>query len=122
MAFHGPAFVRDVGEGASSGPPQQRRGSGTNNRGRREKGTETPQYSTTDISIAIYNILDGRNGGLESAARALDRGGVHIAVLQECKFEDAKYATKAASGYKILTDAAGSRNCGGVALMPRPDP
>ena len=66
--------------------------------------------------------MDGRNGGLESAARALDRVGVHIAILQEIKFADAKYAGRNWAGYKIRTAAATSAHCGGVALLYKEGP
>ena len=46
------------------------------------------------ISIATYNALDGRNGDLDSAARALNLAGVHTAVVQETKFTNADFATK----------------------------
>jgi hypothetical protein len=75
------------------------------------------QHGSGAISIATYNALDGRKGGLESAARALDLAGVHIAVVQETKFSKAEFATKQWSGYKIRTGAAGSINCGGISLL-----
>ena len=62
--------------------------------------------------MASYNIRDGCNGGLQSAARALDRAMVNIAVLQEVKITDAKFAARKWAGYKILTAAAGTANCG----------
>ena len=53
------------------------------------------------------------------AAQALGRLIVDIAVLQEVKITDSKYATKKWAGYKIRTAAAGTSNCGGVALLVR---
>ena len=69
------------------------------------------------ISIATYNALDWRNGGLESAERALDLAGVHIAVVQETKFTNADFATKRWAGYTIRNGVAGSINCGGIFLL-----
>ena len=42
---------------------------------------------------------------------------VDIAVLQEVKITDPKFAARKWAGYKILTAAAGTANCGGVALL-----
>ena len=50
------------------------------------------------ISIAMYNALDWRKGGVESAACALDLVEVHIAVVQETKFIKADFATKTVAG------------------------
>ena len=44
---------------------------------------------------------------------------VNIAVLQEMKITNPKYATKKWAGYEIRTTAAGMANCGGVALLVR---
>ena len=44
---------------------------------------------------------------------------VDIAVQQEVKITDPKFATRKWAGYKILTAAAGTANCGGVALLVR---
>ena len=98
----------------SRGPPaepRRRRGSRTRERRRKRRGKW--------ISIASYNIRDGRNGGLQSAARALGRTMVDIAVLQEVKITDTRFATRKWAGYEILTAAAGTANCGGVALLVR---
>ena len=42
---------------------------------------------------------------------------VDIAVLQEVKITDPKFAARKWAGYKILTAAAGTANCGGIALL-----
>ena len=67
--------------------------------------------------MASYNIRDGRNGGLQSAARALDKAKVDIAVLQEVKITDAKFATRKWVGYEILTASAGTVKYRGIALL-----
>ena len=84
---------------------------------RRQRGCEKIREGT--VTVATYNIRDGRAGGLYSAARALGGMGVDIAFVHEVKIEDPVYATKQWAGYDILTSAAGSKNCGGVALMVR---
>ena len=62
----------------SSAEPRRRRGSKTGEGRNKTETTKTPKW----ISMASYNIRDGRNGGLQSAARALDSANVDIAVLQ----------------------------------------
>ena len=69
--------------------------------------------------MASNNIRDRRNCGLHSAARALGRLMVDIAVLGEVKITDPKYATKKWAGYEIWTAATGTANCGGVNLPVR---
>ena len=51
----------------------------------------------TDISIMTWNIRDGRQGGLECAARALRSMHVNIAVVQETKILRGMH-TKPSSG------------------------
>ena len=43
------------------------------------------QRKKSEVAVACYNIRDGRNLGLLSAARALDHANVDVAVLQEVK-------------------------------------
>ena len=67
--------------------------------------------------MATFNVLDGRGGGLELSAQALNLAEVNIAVVQETKFINPQYATKGAAGYKIRTAAAASVACGGLSLL-----
>ena len=69
--------------------------------------------------MATYNILDGRQEGLYSAARTLKAANVDIAVVQETKVLDTDFATKRWAGYEIKTAAASSTSCEGVALLRR---
>ena len=69
------------------------------------------------MSIATWNITDGRCAGLESAGKALEEAGVDIAFVQESKFMDDAYATKYVGPYTILTSATDRFNCGGVSLF-----
>ena len=43
------------------------------------------------IAIAIYNIHNGQNGGLESALRAMDGMDINLGVLLETKVTDGIY-------------------------------
>ena len=71
----------------------------------------------SEIAIACYNIRDGRNGGLLSAARALDHANVDVAFLQEVKLKDPKFASKTGYGYSIVSMAAGTTMCGGGGVI-----
>ncbi|EJK57215.1 hypothetical protein THAOC_22765, partial [Thalassiosira oceanica] len=64
----------------------------------------------------------GRNGGLESACRALDLSNVAVAVLQETtnKITTDAY-TKFSLGYRVQASKATSVRQGGVALCYRDD-
>ena len=46
------------------------------------------------FSVATYNIRDGRQEGLYSAARVLAEANVDIAVVQETKIMDPEFATR----------------------------
>ena len=94
------APVEGGGAPASKEVRQRRRASGT-------------------ISIASYNVRDGRRGGLHSAVRSLKRGRVDVAFLQETKIAKAKFAARAYRGYTIRVTPASGKNCGGVGLVYR---
>ena len=79
----------------------------------RTDGSET-------LSVATWNIRSGRNGGLESACRALDSLGVDVAVLQETKLTGGIY-TRLSSGYSIVATDAPSSHQGGIALAWKDD-
>ena len=70
------------------------------------------------FSIATWNIRNGRNGGLESACRALDSLGVDLALLQETKLTGGIH-TRFSSGYTIVASDAPSAHQGGIALCSR---
>ncbi|KAL7524163.1 hypothetical protein ACHAXR_000463, partial [Thalassiosira sp. AJA248-18] len=84
----------------------------------------TPQDapSRTDgsgtFSVATWNIRSGRNGGLESACRAMGSLGVDIAFFQEAKLTGGIH-TRFSSGYSIVAFDAPSAHQGGVALCWR---
>ena len=84
-----------------------------------ERGGRRPIRKRDEVAVTSYNIRDGRNEGLLSAARALDHANVDVAVVREVKIKDPKFASKKGFGYSILATAAGTDNCGGVALLAR---
>ena len=65
--------------------------------------------------VATWTIRNGRNGGLESACRALDSLNVDIALLQETKLTRQIYS-RSSSGYSITASNAPSARKGGIAL------
>lgn len=65
------------------------------------------------FNLATYNIRDGRQEGLYSAARALSAANVDVAVVQETKIMDPEFATRQWAGYDIKVAASGSVTCGG---------
>ena len=67
--------------------------------------------------MTTYNIQDGRQEGLCSAARILREANIDITVVQETKFLDSDFATKRWAGYAIKTAPVSSALCGGVALL-----
>ena len=71
------------------------------------------------ITIATYNLSDGRLAGLESAGRAFKEGGMDIVFAQESKFAEKHHATKRCGPYNILTAPTQRINCGGVSLFHR---
>ena len=77
------------------------------------------QRACGTMSIATWNIRDGRSTGLYSAARALERMNVDVAVVQETKFTNTDFAARKWAGFDILTAAAATKNCGGIALLIR---
>ena len=77
--------------------------------------SRTDGSGTNRVSILTWNIRNGRNGGLESACRALGPLGVDIAVLQETKLTKGIY-TKRSGGYTIVASDAPSAQQGGIAL------
>jgi len=85
--------------------------------------TDVPSQSdgsgtTPTFSVATWNIRNGRNGGIESACRALGSLNVDIAVLQETKLTNGIY-TRNSSGYSIVASDAPSKQKGGIALCWR---
>ena len=77
----------------------------------RNDGSET-------FTVATWNIRCGRNGGLESALRALESLEVDIAILTEAKLTKGIY-TRGGRGYQVLATDAASAHQGGVALCHR---
>jgi hypothetical protein len=72
------------------------------------------------IAVATYNIRNGRNGGLESALRAMEAMEVDIGVFLESKVTGRIY-TRCSSRYSIVASNAPSAHQGGIALFWRPN-
>ena len=71
-----------------------------------------------NVRFCTYNIRNGRNSGLASACRMLDKTNIGLAFLTETKITNDIY-TKLSSGYSVLASKAVSYREGGVALTIR---
>ena len=72
--------------------------------------------SGTHISIANWNIRDGRGGGLESATRALRSMNVNIAVVQEEKLLGGMH-NRLLLGYAVMVIDVRNTRFGGFAFL-----
>jgi len=70
------------------------------------------------FTVASYNIRSGRNGGLESALRAMKLMGVDCGVFLETKLTEGIY-TRWSSGYNVRSTHAPSKWQGGISLFWR---
>ncbi len=70
------------------------------------------------FAVALYNIHSGRNGGLESALRAMAALEVDFGILMEIKITGGIY-TRFSSNYSVFASDAVSVRQGGIALFWR---
>jgi hypothetical protein len=70
------------------------------------------------FTVALYNIQNGRNGGLESALRAMKQMGVDCGVLLETTLTKGVY-TCWSSGYNVRSTHAPSKWQGGISFFWR---
>ena len=68
------------------------------------------------IRIATLNIRSGREGGLETALRALCQGNISTGVLQETKLTGGIH-TRHISGYNVWETETEIRHWWGVAIV-----
>ena len=106
MASTDTVHVRVAGAEPSPATPPQPGGSRAEEKGILRGG------NGKDLAIATWNIRDGRNGGLESAARSFKLLGVDIGIVQETKCVRKKFAARKGSGYAICSINTGSSRCG----------
>ena len=83
--------------------------------------TRKPTCETVPIRFGIYNIRNGRKGGLEMALRGMSQANMDLGILQETKLKDGIY-THGSAGYSVIATDAPSRHRGGVALFYRSEP
>ena len=76
---------------------------------------------TVPIRFGIYNIRNGRNGGLELALRGMSQANMDLDIFQETKVTDSIYNRESA-GYSILAMDAPSRHRGRVEVFHRTAP
>ena len=70
--------------------------------------------------MTLWNIRDGRNGGLEGDTKGMNAMGVDVALFQEGKLTGEFY-TKNSSGYTIAATDTATSGQGGLALYWRED-
>ncbi len=68
------------------------------------------------IAVATYIIRNGRNGGLESALRAMEGIGADLGILMETMVTDGIH-TQNSSGYSVVALNAPSAHQGGFLLV-----
>ena len=83
--------------------------------------TRYPTDGTVPIRFSIYNIRNGRKGGLESALRGMSQANMDLGIIQETKLADGVY-TRRSAGYKVIATDAPSQHRGSVAFFYRPTP
>ena len=65
------------------------------------------------IQFRLYNIRNGRNGGLDSALRTMDQASIELGVLEETKINERIY-TQELSWYRVVALDALNWHRGGV--------
>ena len=83
--------------------------------------TGPPTRGTVPIRFGTYNIINGRNGVLESALRGMSQANMNLGIFQETKVTDLIY-TRMSAGYRVVTTEAPSQQRGGVAVFHRTAP
>ena len=83
--------------------------------------TRRPTSGKVPIRFGIYNICNGRNGGLEAALRGMSQANMDLGILQETKLIDGMY-TRGSAGYSLVATDAPSQHHGGVAIFYRSEP
>jgi hypothetical protein len=68
------------------------------------------------IVVALWNIRNGCNGGLEFALRAMEAMDVNLGILMETKVTGRIY-TRNLSGYSVVASNAPSAHQGGIAFF-----
>ena len=78
------------------------------------EGQGARQEAVDTIRFGPYNILNGRDGGLNSALRGMSQANMDIVVFQETKVMGGIY-TRELVGYRIVVTAVLIPHRGGVA-------
>jgi hypothetical protein len=80
------------------------------------QGPPSRADSSGFFTLATFNVRSGRNGGLESALRAMAATGVDCGVFTETKVTD-NIHTQFSLGYNVFASNAVSVPQGGIALF-----
>ena len=81
----------------------------------------TSKRGRVKIRFGIYNIRNGRNGGLESELRGVSQVNMDLVIFQETKGTDEVY-TRGSAGYSVVATDTPIRHRGGVAVFYRTAP
>ena len=73
------------------------------------------------IRFGIYNIHNGRNGGLELDLQGMSQANLDLGIFQETKLTDGVY-THGLAKYSVVTTDTPSGHRGGVAVFYWPSP
>ena len=101
--------------GTTTGNDAEERGSNVEERGSR--GMPWGGKNKGTVSIASWNIRNGRQCGLDAAVKGLEQCGAALAVLQETKRTDGKYPRRIGEYRVICTDAPSAHQGGGGARV-----
>ena len=82
-------------------------------RGEKVRGGDETQNL---IRFVSYNIRNGRNGGLESVLRVMDKSNLDLGILQETKLTDGVYTCRSA-GYSVVDTDAPRQHHGRVMML-----
>ena len=75
----------------------------------------------TSIRFGMYNICNGRNGGIELALRGMVQANLDLGLLHEMKLTDGFYARRS-DGCRVVAMDGPRRHHGGVVVFYRASP
>ena len=70
------------------------------------------------IRFGLYNIYDGRNGGLESTLQGMSQVNMDLGIFQETKVTKGIYM-RDSGGYRFMVDEALSHTSDSIAMFYR---
>jgi hypothetical protein len=80
--------------------------------------TPSQRDGSGSIAVALWNIRNGHNGGLESALRTMEAMNVDLGILMETKVTGRIY-TQNSSGYSVIVSNVPGMHQGGIVFFWR---